>query len=785
MKYCPRCAQPLPPEARFCPRCQLSLVDPPVPPSPYPSVPAFAPLPGPSFPAYPPPAPIPQSSQAPGASPFGAPGGPSSPPAWATATASAPPPWRSLVSRNEAINLAQFTLGAVAFGIAATLIPSYITDVSLRTNLVIFSNLLAGMFLFGIGLTLWLRLLAVQENTIDRELIKSAAPVTLAAVLAFWLIPVPALRAITVIGLSVLVLGLTVALAGVLVFRLLGQGRHFPRALAIGLAVVLVGQMIVAGNLNSYADSQLLSGTTLIQSYYAQVAVSVAQGNAIAAGHAPAGLTFNDIAAQDENVSSALATFDTPGALVDYGAQIKAWADQVTTVALGARTGGKWQNVPGGPAPFSLTMSFDGANAAFDASGAQIADRISFDNYALANKDAAGALWVAARMDSQNYWLEGVYASADTNWLEANFRFLEPSSISTGSATGSANAAALAAPLAEVGANVHGFSSPPPLSGGGSWGAPRPWPHGSPWRWEPACYPQLQGKISGIISTGLAIEQGGSQPASADWLAAQAAAQAAQQADILPLIGPSPLPPTPVAAPAKDQGPPPPQGFYNQCIYGGGVVTYVLDPGQNNIVALPANEGGWYCANPNPGDGYPNASCWSYLSGSGSFSAGGGSDCLKQNLVPAPLGPLGNVAQNLGNWANTITSGGSPSTWDGTYQLGATGGRCAGSLLDSLPASATAAMEASFQSSMNTLFHSTIPLVVKNDTMSGVDLNGNDLAIDSSGLATMTPFSVTGATVYGSMTFSRQGSGGAGVTVKITFSEPNFDCTFTFAGNRS
>jgi hypothetical protein len=685
------------------------------------------------------------------------------------------------MSRREATNLVLFTVGAVAFAIAAMLVPSYTTDISLRTNLVILSNLLAGMFLFGIGLTLWLRLLAAQEDKIGRGLIKWAVPATLLAALAFWLIPLPLPRAITVIGLSVLVLGLTLALVGVLAFRLRRHGRHSSWALAIGLVVVLVSQTIVASNLNSYADSQVLSGTTLIQSYYAQVAVSVAQGNAIAAGHAPAGLTFADIAAQDENVSSALLTFDTPGALVDYSAQIKAWADQVDTVASVAETGGKWQGVPSGPAPFSLTMSLEHANAAFDSSDAQIASLISFDNYALTNKDAAGALWVAARMDSQNYWLEGVYASADQNLLEANLRFLEPSSI----VAGSVNTAALTAPLtAVVGANMPGFSSAPPSSGGGSWRAPRPWPPGSPGRCEPACFPQLQGKIGGIISTGLAIEHGGSQPASADWLAAQAAAQAAQQADILPLIGPSPIPPTPVAAPVKDQGPPPPQAFYNQCIYGGGVVTYVLDPGQNNIAGLPANEGGWYCANPNPNSGYPNSGCWSYLSDSGSQSAGGGSGCPALNLVPPPLGPLGNIAQALGNIESTITNG-SSSPWDGTYQLGAASGQCSGALVNSLPASAAAAMEASLQSSANRLFSSTAPLVVKNGTMAGDDTNGGDLTIDSAGQAVLTQFSSSGVDVSGQLSFSRQGSSGAQVIVKVTVAEPNFDCTFTLTGARN
>jgi hypothetical protein len=455
----------------------------------------------------------------------------------------------------------------------------------------------------------------------------------------------------------------------------------------------------------------------------------------------------------------------------------------VDAVALGAETGGNWENVPSVPAPFSLTMSLDQANAAFDASVAQIASLISFDNYALANKDAAGALWVAARMDSQNYWLEGVYASADTNLLEANLRFLEPSSI----VAGSANTAALTEPLtAAVGANRPSFSSAPSLAGSGFWRAPRPWPPRRNPHWcEPACFPVLQGKIGGIISTGLAIEQGGSQTATADWLAAQAAAQAAQQADILPLIGPSPIPPTPAAAPVKDQGPPPPQAFYNQCIYGGGVVNYVLNPGQNNPAGLPANEGGWYCANPNPNSGYPNSGCWSYLSDSGLQSAGGGSGCPAHNLVPAPMGPLGNIAQALGNMAGTITSNGSPSPWDGTYQLGAASGHCSGALLTSLPASVTAAMEAGMQSSANNLFRSTAPLVVNNGTMAGDDTNGSDLTIDSAGQADLTPVSVSGVEVSGRLSFSRQGTSGAQVIVKVTVAQPNFDCTFTLTGARN
>jgi hypothetical protein len=440
-------------------------------PQPPPIVPAWAPPP-PA--AYPPP---------PWAQPFV---GAVPPQAW---PAPASPSRSPMPGREIAGRLAACGVGAIVFATVAWWSSSSISDAVFRTVAVILSGAIAGLFLLGIAATLWSWLLRSQDSDVHRQLLTAAVLVTLFVAPAFFVIPIPPLRAVVVIGLSAIAVFLTIALAVVLLVDLLKRPKkRLSWALIIGMALVLAAQTISIAGLNNYADGQVVAGTALIQVDYAQVAVSVAQGDAVAAGHAPAGVTYASIASADEKVVSELMTFNTPGELLDYAGQVSAWASQVDSTALGAETGGQWQNVSIAPDPFQLTMTSDQANSAYTASAQEIASLISFGGYALTSKDQDGFLWVGARIAAQDYWLDGVYASADANWIEANLHFIEASSLSAGSADISLRTT----PLSEVGPNLpaQSQSTPPALSGHKSWRNPRPWRSGGGWC-ELSCFPQL------------------------------------------------------------------------------------------------------------------------------------------------------------------------------------------------------------------------------------------------------------------------------------------------------
>jgi hypothetical protein len=493
-------------------------------------------------------------------------------------------------------------------------------------------------------------------------------------------------------------------------------------------------------------------------------------------------VTFATIAASDEKVSSDLMTFNTPGALVDYAAQIKTWADQVDAIALGAETGGKWQNVPTAPAPFQLTMTVDQANSAYAASAQQIATSVGYGGYALANKDAEGLLWAGARLAAQDYWLEGIYTSADANWLEANLHFIEPSSLSAGTA----NPSVLAAPLADVGLNpqTRSHSTPPRLS---PWGQPRPWRPGGGWC-ELSCYPQLHTKLNDFTNISYGYMASYSGPS----YAAAQSGWSASQTDVLPLIGADQFPPIPAAPANPDgKGPPPPQAFYNRCVYGGGTVTYVQILSSSGFASqLPNDEGGWSCANPNPNSGYPNAGCWSFLTASGLQSQGGGLGCPQYNLAPAPFGPLGDLASRAGNLVNTLIppsgSSGQPggATWDGTYQLSGLAGGCSGPAFDNLDPTTAASVKAAMQTGLDQAAASDLgSIVVQNDAIVDGDLAGGNLAI-TSGQA-QTSVSTAGVSIDVTASFAQLASGGAQVTENITMTETGLQCTFTTSGPRN
>jgi hypothetical protein len=455
------------------------------------------------------------------------------------------------------------------------------------------------------------------------------------AALSFYALPIIQVRAILVPVLSAVSGLAALGLAVVLLVRFFrGQRR---KSWGVAMAVVLAVEAMMVGGLNTYADSKTASVTAVVQAYQAEVGAAVSHGNEIAAGHAPSGVTFSTVQTQAQNAYSGLDELDTPGGLLDYAQQVKAWAADVANAAMLAQTSiAAWEGVPATPSPFLLTMTVDQANAAFATSTPQIAALIEFGDRAFAAKNAEGLLWVAARLDAQDYWLEGVYTSADSNWIEANLRFIEPFLPSTAGASITDVAPSTAptpgttlavAPMAESGMDmqlVGARTVTPPLSSPRSWRTPRSWP-GSCRAYLPCGFPQRHKwlhQLSGAIPI----------PYSATAVPEQWTGAKQELREMDPGTGV----PTGGAGLVVDQsGPLPPKWFSDECTQAGGTVASTAARPLSTAIRerLPTTEAGWSCMS-------VSSNCWSTLTYSGSESKGGGFGCPELNLVPPRYGPV-------------------------------------------------------------------------------------------------------------------------------------------------
>jgi hypothetical protein len=671
-------------------------------------------------------------------------------------------------------------------GLVAILCAIAITDARVQAIAQPFLVLAIAVPVLALLINLWLELLFYQHDGPVHKLLAAAMYCSVLAGLSFWLLPWPGTRALLVLTLVSAAALSTVWLAARLAWRArLGQRRA---VWAGALAVLLAAQGLLAGGLNAYANAQAAPGAALI-------------GDSLAAGRTIAGVSYATIEVADSKVSAALDNLYIPGVLIDYAGQTRAWAAEVAGAAARAEAGGHWQDVPSEAAPFRLTMTAEAAEAAYTAATAQIASLVSYGNYALAHKDTEGLRWVGAGLEAQDYWLHGLYTSADMGHLQAALPFVElsvlatDSSASGGSSPSGSSGLARPAPLADIEMTMGG-SSEPLLAANGSWSTPRSWPHVPGNCGIIFCFPVLHSHLLpmvGDITPGPALSgdtDPASDPALAAWEDGQKGMPALLGSDIPTLEE------TPTTKPVASRGPNAPQPFDAQCRAAGGYTSSTYDESLSSAITaqLPIVAPGWGCH-------IFNSNCWSYLSETNQESQGGGPGCPTLNLVPPPFGTAGEMANwvaGLANSGNEPTSapvpegsGGPELTagptnapaayWDGTYAFGGiSGSKCTG------PAAKYANLT-SFETQLQQVLSSHPTFAVQNNAIVGGNYftDGSDLAIDAAGHA-WTTWTLPGVTMRLVWVFSHNSAGGVMVNVSELVVEPNLlTCTLTLSGTRN
>ena len=397
------------------------------------------------------------------------------------------------------------------------------------------------------------------------------------------------------------------------------------------LLVVLALDAALVGSLNAYADSSTVATTSVIQDYYAQVADAVSLGNAVSAGHAPAGITFTTVQAQAQAAESALAALDVPAELADYRSSVLLWADLVAGDAGLEPSINGWINVPLTPDPFDLTMTTDQADAAVAKSLQQIETLNIFGDRADAVKNLEGRRYIGARLDAQSYWLEAIYTSADPNWIEAHLQFVEPITYYQ--------------PPSVLGAMM------PVASQTRSWPPPRHWPNCNPSGFAGCNIPRIQGPLGEIWRGSLAMQNTYTAPTSG-------VSALEKQFETIPGIDTSGGQNLGGAGAGYENTNPPPPAFADKCKAEGG--TFGGSIYNRTQSRVPTSESGWTCQT-------PGSKCFDLLTYSGSEYQGGQSGCPEQGLIPTR--PI-NIFRNGGG--GTSAPGSSPSapsspSWDGTY----------------------------------------------------------------------------------------------------------------------
>lgn len=433
-----------------------------------------------------------------------------------------------------------------------------------------------------------------------------------------------------------------IATAAFLVLLTVRLIRHRPSKVWSGvLLAVLVLETGMSGGLNAYADSFAVATTSVIQDYYAEVAVAASLGNAVAARQAPVGVTFDTVHDRAYAAESALAALDVPAGLSDYRSSVQDWAAQVT---LDAGFGGNsWANVPSMPDPIDLAMTADQANTAVATSVQQIATLDTFSKRADAFQDLEGRRYIGARLDALSYWLEAIYTSADPNWVQANLRFVEPFGY-------------YAAPYVLTSMHLAASTTR-------AWPQPRHWANCSSRGFVPCNIPTLQGPLRQIIRGSVGMENKYSNPT-------PAMTTADRQLEAIPGIidgsGGQPL----TGGGVVSQAPPP--GFAAKCRAQGGTFAGVQGDAfgaaiyDRSRARVPTSEHGWTCLS-------AGSKCFDFLTDSGveyRGSQSGQSGCPEQGLVP--VRPINSIIRNGGGGKSPVTAPSSvplAPTWDGTYRV--------------------------------------------------------------------------------------------------------------------
>lgn len=195
--------------------------------------------------------------------------------------------------------------------------------------------------------------------------------------------------------------------------KLIGLSIKKP-VVGIGL-IAVVAALIFALNwaVGDYKYKQITPNVGLIQDNLAELFVNKAVGDAISGGKT-APYSMQKVGEKTQAVSDNLTTLNIQSRLSDYKLAINDWASGMVTFSKDQKN---WSNLGQDPGPFTLSLTETQAQDLLKASAGKIVGLKDYGDDAIARGDRQTMRYVAAKLQVQDHWLEGIDQSISPSFL--------------------------------------------------------------------------------------------------------------------------------------------------------------------------------------------------------------------------------------------------------------------------------------------------------------------------------------------------------------------------------
>lgn len=384
-------------------------------------------------------------------------------------------------------------------------------------------------------------------------------------------------------------------------------------AVGITLVIVLIASALAINwAVSDYKYKQISPNLALVQDNLTDLFVAKSVGDALAGGKS-APYSLETVGKNAQTVSDNLMNLKTASRLDDYKLAAADWANNIVTNSKDTKN---WANLGQDPGPFTLKLTASQAQESLKVSAEKIVSLKDYGDDAIARGDKQAMRYVAAKLQVQNHWLEGIDQSTNPSFLSLKIN-----------------------PVYALGRKI-------PIV---------PQKRRNPCISKTVCTDNVKKIAQGVWRSALGYAIG-EKDAGTSW--------DNSWKDAAPLIEASghPISGTGITqgSQEKPKYPPAVQAFIDECGAKGGII------GGTGTVKerMPTTEDGRTCK-------YQNNACWDMLTYSGGRYMGGNPGCKEEGLLPkvAPVQePPANPNNNNGNGPPVIPR---VSSWDGTYSINA------------------------------------------------------------------------------------------------------------------
>ncbi len=189
--------------------------------------------------------------------------------------------------------------------------------------------------------------------------------------------------------------------------------RPILGSITIGAILILVG-FGVYFYLSGINNNELTDSIVLIQENLNEVAVAKIMGDSIIAKKPIPGASMVRVKSIAELVANRLEFMLVQKELLDYQRSVIVWSQAITTAADDTKI---WSNVGDQPRDFQLKLSQKQSEVLFQDSIKKIIELKEFGDNAIKRKDRGTMLYIAAKLVTQEHWLNGVLHSKSAGFL--------------------------------------------------------------------------------------------------------------------------------------------------------------------------------------------------------------------------------------------------------------------------------------------------------------------------------------------------------------------------------